>query len=96
MTQNSNLTKICPTLLTTLALYPEFERIHNDLADPSLRSFKLLGIYFDENLNFSANTTALVTKLARSLFFLNRVKNTLSPKALKLLYTSFFHSHLLC
>ncbi len=34
-------------------------------------------------------------KLSRANFFLNRVKHTLSPRALKSLYISFFHSHLL-
>ena len=73
----------------------EIERIHNSHANPSLRSFKLLGIHFDEHLNFNANTNALIRKLSRSIFFINRVKHTLTPKALKSLYTSFFHSHLL-
>ena len=77
------------------ALVLEIERIHNTHANPTLRSFKLLGIYFDENLSFNQNTTALISKLSRSIFFLNRVKHTLTAKALKSLYTSFFHSHLL-
>ncbi len=65
----------------------EIERIHNFHANPSLRSFKLLGIHFDEHLNFNANTNALISKLSRSIFFINRVKHTLTPKALKsLLY----------
>ena len=46
-----------------------------------------LGIHLDENLSFNANTTALIGKLSRSIFFLNRVKHTLSQKALKSLYT---------
>jgi sarcosine oxidase/L-pipecolate oxidase len=76
-------------------LITEIERIHNNHTNPNLRSFKLLGIYFDENLSFNHNTAALVSKLSRSIFFLNRVKHTLTPKALKSLYNSFFHSHLL-
>jgi hypothetical protein len=76
-------------------LVSSIERIHNNHENPSHRSFKLLGIYLDENLNFNSNTTALSNKLSRALFFINRVKLTLSPKALKALYTSFFHSHLL-
>jgi hypothetical protein len=77
------------------ALVTPIERIHSKHENVKSRSFKLLGIYFDENLNFNANTTELTKKLSRATFFINRVKNTLSPKALKLLYTSFFHSHLL-
>jgi len=77
------------------ALVTQIERIHNNHVNPKQQSFKLLGIYFDENLSFNHNTTALTSKLSRSIFFLNRVKHTLTPKALKSLYTSFFHSHLL-
>jgi hypothetical protein len=73
----------------------EIERIHNSHANPSLRSFKLLGIHFDEHLNFNANTNALFSKISCSIFFIYRVKHTLTPKALKSLYNSFFHSHLL-
>jgi sarcosine oxidase/L-pipecolate oxidase len=76
-------------------LVTEIERIHNNHTNPNSRSFKLLGIYFDENLSFNHNTTALISKLSRAIFFLNRVKHTLTPTALKSLYTSFFHSHLL-
>jgi len=76
-------------------LVTEIERIHNTHTNPNSRSFKLLGIYFDENLSFNHNTTALISKLSRAIFFLNRVKHTLTPTALKSLYTSFFHSHLL-
>jgi hypothetical protein len=78
-----------PDLVTTI------ERIHSKHENYNSRAFKLLGIFLDENLNFNHNTTALSNKLARASFFLNRAKNTLSPKALKTLYTSFFHSHLL-
>jgi hypothetical protein len=73
----------------------EIERIHNSHANPSLRSFKLLGIHFDEHMNYKANTQALIIKISGSIFFINRAKHTLTPKALKALYTSFFHSHLL-
>jgi hypothetical protein len=68
---------------------------YNNIYNNNSISFKLLGIHFDEHLNFNANTNALISKLSRSIFFINRVKHTLTPKALKSLYTSFFHSHLL-
>ena len=77
------------------SLVTPIERIHNKHENVNSRSFKLLGIYFDENLNFNANTAELTKKLSRAAFFINRVKNTLSTKALKMLYTSFFHCHLL-
>ena len=76
-------------------LVMQIERIHTNNPNANARSFKLLGILLDENLNFNANTLALSNKLSRAIFFINRVKNLLSAKALKTLYTSFFHSHLL-
>ena len=78
-----------PNLITTV------ERIHSKHPDYNSQAFKLLGIYLDEHLNFNYNTAKLSSKLSRACFFLNRTKHVLSPKALKTLYTSFFHSHLL-
>jgi hypothetical protein len=63
--------------------------MHSKHPDHDSQSLKLLGIYLDEHLNFNHNTAKL------TCFFINRPKHTLSPKALKILYTSFFHSHLL-
>ncbi len=77
-----------------LSLISEIERIHNGTLT-LVSDHKLLGIYFDEHMNFNVNSNALISKLSRSIFFLNRVKHTLTPKALKSLHTSFFHSHLL-
>ncbi len=47
----------------------------------------------NEHLNFNQNTARLTCNLSRACFFINRAKNILSPKALKTLYTSFFHTH---
>ncbi len=62
------------------SLVTQLEIIHNTHENPNSRSFKLLGIHLDENLSFNANTTALIGKLSRSIFFLNRVKHSLSQK----------------
>jgi hypothetical protein len=78
-----------PNLVTTV------ERIHSKHPNYESQAFKLLGIYLDEHLNFNHNTTMLTSKLSRACFFINRAKHTLSPRALKTLHTSFFHSHLL-
>jgi hypothetical protein len=78
-----------PNLVTTV------ERIHSNHPSHDSQAFKLLGIYLDEHLSFNYNTTMLTSKLSRACFFINRAKHILSPKALKTLYTSFFHSHLL-
>jgi hypothetical protein len=52
------------------SLISEIERIHNGHANPSLKSFKLLGTYFNEHMNFNANSNALTSKLSQAIFFL--------------------------
>ena len=73
----------------------ELERIHNNHADPSSRSYKLLGILIDEHLTFHHHIDYLKFKLSKALFCINRVKNFLPQKTLKTIYHSLFHSHLL-
>ena len=71
------------------------ERIHTNHPDPSSRSYKLLGILFDENITFSYHVNSLKAKLSKALFCINRVKNLVPQKTLKTIYFSLFHSHLL-
>ena len=71
------------------------ERIHTNHPNPSSRSYKLLGILFDENLNFSFHISSLKAKLSKALFCINRVKHLVPQKTLKTIYFSLFHSHLL-
>ncbi len=87
--ENTPYTPHDPGRVTTV------ERIHSRHPEYNSQAFKLLGIYLHEHLNFNHNTTQLSNKLSKANFFLNRVKHTLSPRALKSLYLSFFHSHLL-
>ena len=70
------------------------ERVHNDHPDPSNRYYKLLGILLDENLTFDHHIQKLHSKLARSVYCINKVKNFLPKKALTTLYHSLIHSHL--
>jgi hypothetical protein len=63
-----------PSLISTL------DRIHNNHPSPESRSYKLLGILFDENLSFNANTDNLLSKLSKSFLIINRSKNFL-PKS---------------
>ena len=56
---------------------------------------KFLGVYFDPALNFKYHISQLHKKLSKALFILRRSKNILSQKALKSLYYTTFHSHLL-
>jgi hypothetical protein len=70
------------------------ERYHNNHAKPECRSYKLLGIHFDENLSFDYHTNYLCNKINRSLFCINRAKNSLTPQALITLYYALIQSHL--
>ena len=67
-------------------------RIHNDDIN---KSYKLLGIWLDENLTYDDHVQKLCSKLTRALFFLRRSQNFLTDRALLSLYYAIFHSHLL-
>jgi hypothetical protein len=56
---------------------------------------KFLGVYFDPKLNFKYHIKQLSSKLSRSLYILRTVKNVLSPSALRTIYFSIFHCHLI-
>jgi hypothetical protein len=58
-------------------------RVYNEGEETS---FKLLGILFDEYLSFEAHVSLLCSKISKSLFYINRVKNFVNPTALKMLY----------
>jgi len=67
-------------------------RIHNEGEE---KYFKLLGVLFDEYLSFDAHIDHLCTKISKSLFCLNRVKNFVTNNALKSLYFAMVHSHIM-
>jgi hypothetical protein len=69
----------------------EIERIHND---GQTKSFKLLGVLFDEYLSFDAHITHLCAKISKSLFCINRIKNFVNQDTRKTLYCAMVHSHL--
>jgi hypothetical protein len=71
------------------------KRVHNNADLEDDQSFKLLGIYLDEYLNFDKNTDVLCAKLTRANFCLRRSANVIPEKSLTELYHSMFHSHLL-
>ncbi len=84
-----NVTNPDPTLIQKI------ERIHNNHDDPKLQSFKLLGVYLDEQITLNKHVDQVAAKLSRSLYLLNRVKHFVSDSSLRKLYFSLFHSHLL-
>jgi hypothetical protein len=67
------------------------ERIHNAGA---IKNFKLLGLYLDEYLTFDAHINMLCSKVSKSLYIINRVKNFLPLDSLLSLYHALIHSHL--
>jgi hypothetical protein len=73
------------------SLIYEIERIHNE---GSLTSFKLLGVLLDEYLSFDDHINSLCTKISKSLFCINRVKNFVNQETKKTLYFAMIHSHL--
>ena len=75
-------------------LVSELDRIHNNHPIPENRSYKLLGIHFDENLTFNHHISTLISKLNKSYYCISRAKNILPTKALTSLYYALFHSHL--
>ena len=70
-------------------------RICNDHADKKQRTYKFLGILLDEYLSFDAHCNFLCSKLSRSNYIINRVKNILPTKILETLYYSLIHPHIL-
>ena len=65
----------------------------NHLSDtPAIR---FLGVFFDPGLNFKFHISQLNAKLSKALFNLRRCRNLLSTNALKSLYYSTFHCHLI-
>jgi len=74
------------------SLIHKMERVDTNSDIPAMR---FLGVYFDQNLNFKYHVEKLLSKLSRSLYTLRCVKNVLTPKALKSLYYSLIHCHLI-
>ena len=57
-------------------------------------AIKFLGVYLDQNLNFKYHINQINSRISKSLFSIRRVKNVLTPVALKSLYYSLIHSHI--
>jgi hypothetical protein len=74
---------------TNPLLVTPIERVHNNGNE---RSFKLLGVYFDEYLSFDSHVKHLCNKLSKTLYSLNKIKNFVNLDALKKLYYALVHS----
>jgi len=73
------------------SLIYQIERIHNE--GPT-KSFKLLGVLFDEFLSFEPHISLVCSKVSKALICINRIKNFIHQKSLISLYYAMIHSHL--
>jgi hypothetical protein len=67
-------------------------RVHCDAA-PEHKTYKMLGVIFDEFLSFNQHLNYMQNKVSKSLFILNRSKNLLPKRALRMLYFALIHCH---
>jgi len=56
---------------------------------------KFLGVLIDPKLSFKPHISYITKKISTSLYFLRGAKKVLNPRALKFIYYSLFHSHLI-
>ena len=73
----------------------KLERVFLENINPEHQTYKLLGVHFDEYLNFDKHSSYICAKLSRSLYCIKRVSNKLSKKSLLSLYYALIHPHLL-
>jgi len=73
-------------------LVRELSRVNTTDKIPAI---KYLGVYFDPQLNFKYHINTISSKIAKSLYILRNAKNFLPPAALKTLYYSLIHCHLI-
>jgi hypothetical protein len=74
------------------SLISPIERIHNN---GTTTCFKLLGVLFDEYLSFDQHVSNLCSRVSKSLFCLNKLKNFVNQGTLVMLYYAMIHSHLM-
>ena len=55
---------------------------------------RFLGVHIDPSLSFQFHINIIHSKLSKTMYILRTVKNFLPEKALKSIYYSLFHSHL--
>ena len=53
----------------------KLERVFLDHENPEHQTYKLLGVHFDEYLNFDKHTSFICSKLARSIYCIKRATN---------------------
>ena len=73
-------------------LIKKLEYVNHESDIPAI---KFLGVYFDPALTFKYHVKQLNAKLSKSLFVLRRCQKILNPEAMRSLYYSTFHCHLI-
>ena len=76
---------------------PKGKLVSINLANTMIRfvkETKFLGIWLDENLNWSTHTSKLITRLKRNTYLLSNHHNFLDTFTLKLIYHAQIQSHL--
>lgn len=73
----------------------ELERCYNENPNKDHRTYKLLGVTFDEHLSFDQHTQKICAKISQSNFIISRTKNLLNAQTLKMLYFSMVHPHIM-
>ena len=58
-------------------------------------AMKFLGVYFDPALNFQFHIKQIFSNISKRLYIIRTVKNILNKKALKALYYTLIHCHLI-
>ena len=67
--------------------------ISEDVIDHS-ENTKLLGLWIDENLNWTKHCNTLITKLKRNLALVHNTRNLFNQSTLKLIYHAHLQSHI--
>jgi hypothetical protein len=92
--KNSEI-KICINLnnigFNDPALILPIERISNI---GETKAIRFLGVHFDSNLNFDSHIKIVSSKLSKALYILRASRNLLTKNALKTIYYSLFHCHI--
>jgi len=73
------------------SLKTEIERVTGN-GDPAIR---FLGLLVDPHLNYNFHVQSIARKISTALYFMRRAKNFLTKQALKLVYFSLVHSHII-
>ena len=69
-------------------------KLINSVPNDSDSSLKILGVNLDPNLSLSEHIKIQHSKISRSVYTLNKLKNDLPKPTLKLIYMAHIHSYL--